>query len=188
MKYKCGDILGFSGHGVVGDVINLATYGIPRRGLSHVGILNEHKENLYLFETDVFSDIPCAITGNKVNGTQARQIDSTIESYEGKIWHYPLYRSLEEYEIRKLHLFLISTLGLDYDYIGAFRAAGVGFSWIESLLYEENLDSIFCSEWVAASYKVIGLLPTDNASKWSPNKLTRHLRRQGTLLEPIRIK
>ena len=38
-----GDIVGFSGKGIVSDAINIGTYGIPRSGLSHVGIIATYR-------------------------------------------------------------------------------------------------------------------------------------------------
>ena len=38
-----GDILGFSGRGLISDMINVFTYGLPRWSLTHVGIIGEHQ-------------------------------------------------------------------------------------------------------------------------------------------------
>ena len=56
-------------------------------------------------------------------------------------------------------------------------------SWIESLFREQDLHAIFCSEWVAAAYAVTGLYPTDNVSRWNPNRLIRCLRWQGVAVD-----
>ena len=70
----------------------------------------------------------------------------------------------------------------------ALRAAGVGFSWFESLLHEEALSRIFCSELCAAGYSNIGIMPADEPQRWSPNHLIRHLRRHQILLRAKRLK
>ena len=61
-------------------------------------------------------------------------------------------------EDERLTEFLMATIHTPYDAMGAIRSAGVGLSWIESLLHPDNLNSIFCSEWVAAAYANIGLV------------------------------
>jgi hypothetical protein len=108
--------------------------------------------------------------------------------YDGKAWHYPLYRPLYEYEDKRLTEFLMATIHTPYDAMGAFRSAGVGLSWIESLFHPANLHSIFCSEWVAAAYADIGIVPSANAARWNPNHLVRRLRGAEILLNPRRLK
>lgn len=187
---KAGDIIGFSGFSWLSAGINIATYGFPLCGVSHVGIMaNSPDGKLRLFEsTSLDGDIPCEITGKVICGTQAHAIDFIVSHYHGAAWHYPLYRPLYPYEDQRLTEFLIDTIGIPYDLMGAFRSAGVGLSWIESLFREQNLQTIFCSEWVAAAYAVTGLHPTDHVSRWNPNRLTRHLRLHGILCRPRRLK
>ncbi len=187
---KAGDIIGFSGRSWLSAGINIATYGIPLWGLSHVGILaNAPDGRLLIFEsTSLDGNIPCEITGKPICGTQAHVLDFILGHYSGKAYHYPLYRPLYPNEDERLTEFLIGTIGVPYDAMGALRSAGVGLSWIESLFREQSLASIFCSEWVAAAYAVIGLYPTDNVSRWNPNKLVRRLRRTEILLKPRRLK
>jgi hypothetical protein len=185
---QAGDLLGFSGDGWLSAGINLATYGIPYWSLSHVGIVGEYKGRTLLFESCLEDADPCEIKGKVFSGTQAHTIESRLTDYHGKIWHYPLYRSLYDFERKRLNRFLRDTTGIPYDEIGAFRAGGIGFSWLESLLREADLSSLFCSEWCAAAHSTIGIFQTDNASRWSPNKLVRHERRQEILLAPRRLK
>ena len=187
---KAGDIVGFSGRSWLSAGINIATYGIPLWGLSHVGILaNTPDGRLLIFEsTSLDGDIPCEITGKAICGTQAHALDFILNRYHGAAWHYPLYRPLYANEDERLTEFLIETVGVPYDAMGAFRSAGVGLSWIESLFREQSLTSIFCSEWVAAAYAVTGLHPTDNVSRWNPNRLCRHLRGHDILCKPRRLK
>jgi hypothetical protein len=189
-EIKAGDIIGFSGRSWLSAGINIATYGIPLWGISHVGIMAHAADGrLLIFEsTSLDGDIPCEITGKPICGTQAHVLDFALEHYRGKAWHYPLYRPLYPNENGRLTEFLVETIGVSYDMMGAFRSAGVGLSWIESLFREQSLTSIFCSEWCAAAYAVVGLHATDHVSRWSPNRLCRHLRRHGILCKPKRLK
>ena len=185
---KAGDVVGFSGDSWLSVGINLATYGIPFWSLSHVGILGEHDGELLLFESTSLSELSCAIQGQPVWGTQAHRLDECVEAYGGRVWHYPLYRPLYPFENKRLSAFLAEYLGKDYDAIGAFRAGGIGWSWLESKLRRQDLTSLFCSEYCAAAHACVGVFRTDHVSRWSPNRLVRTERRRGILLKPWRLK
>jgi len=185
---KAGDIIGFSGDNWLSAGISVATLGIPFWDLSHVGIIGEHKGELLLFESTTLNDSPCVIQKERVRGAQAHRIDDRVQAYRGKVWLYPVYRPLYAYEGNRLSEFLIEHLGRDYDAIGAFRSGGNVFSWIESLLRRQDLSSLFCSELCAAAFQCTGILPTDNASRWNPNRLVRACRRRGVLRRPWRLK
>lgn len=198
---KAGDIIGFSGDSWMSAMINLTTYGIPYWDLSHVGIVGAINAEdfgyfgdrfipprLLLFESTFGCPMPCEIQQKTGNGMQAHNIDERIEQYGGKVWHYPLSRALRPLESRRLTAFLFKHLGRNYDAIGAIRAGGVGFSWLESRLRQEDLSSLFCSEYCAGAHKHIDILDTHSASRWSPNLLTRVERRRGILLKPRRMK
>ncbi len=180
---KVGDLIGFSGANVVSDIINVGTWGIPRYSLSHVGIVGEHDRELVLFESTTLDTSPCIIQGKPFKGTQAQNIADRIASYNGKVWHYPLSRYLYSHEANRLNGFLHTHIGIPYDEIGAFRACD-HFAWWEQFLHPENLSSIFCSEWCAAAHNEIGIFPTADASRWSPNHLVREERWFGVIHRP----
>ena len=188
VNFRAGDLIGFSGYGWVSAGINLATLGIPCWSISHVGIIGEHEGRTLLFESCFDQDAPCEVTGKHFSGTQAHTLDYRLKNYPGKMWHYPLYRELYQFERKRLNRFLRETVGTPYDQIGAFRSGGIGFSWLESLLRQTDLSSIFCSEWCASAHTTIGIFQTDNVSRWSPNKFIRAERRQELLLAPVRLK
>lgn len=187
-EFHPGDLLGFSGHAWSSAFINLMTYGFPFWSLSHVAIVGEHDGKRFVFESDESPVLPCAVRKVLARGVQVHGIEEKIETYAGKVWHYPLSRRLYPFETRRLNQFLKRYVGADYDNIGAVRSGGLGFSWMESCLREENLSSLFCSEYCAASHREIGLFPTDNVGRWSPNRLIRRERRMGLLLKPRRLK
>lgn len=182
-----GDIIGFSGAGWISSGITLATWGLPYMSLSHVGIMGEHDGRLLLFESTTLNSDPCEITGKRIAGSQAHSLDYRLANYRGKVWHYPLYRPLFPYENQRLTEFLEATIGRPYDKIGAFRSGGEGFSWLEARLREQDLHSLFCSEWCAAAHAEIGIFATDNVSRWNPNRFTRTERHAGILRKPRRL-
>lgn len=187
-EFQPGDIIGFSGFALASAFINLVTYGLPFWDLSHVGIVAEHQGRLVVFESCADDDVPCIIQGKHFRGSQAHELQDTIDGYRGRVWHYPLYRKLYHFEARRLSQFLHQTVGMPYDKIGAFRSGGVGFSLIESCLREADLSSLFCSEWCCAAHTDIGVFPTDSVSRYSPNRFVRTERRHGILLKPRRLK
>jgi len=205
---KAGDVLGFSGDSWWSAGINMATYGLPWWSLSHVGIVAEvpryplwpdglpggfylcppRAGTLVLFESTMSCSLECYFRDEITKGVQGHKPADRIAEYKGKVWHYPLYRELRLLESERLFHYLLGHLGTNYDAIGAFRAGGIGFSWLESLFRPEDLTSFFCSEYVHAAQKHIGLLNGSSASRWSPNLLVRRERRDGVLLEPRRFK
>lgn len=187
---KAGDIIGFSGEGTTGDIINLGTYGIPRWNICHVGIMGEVKDDrMLLFESTTLDELPCEIAGVRFDGTQAHKLDTVLQRYRGKVWHYPLYRPLYAFERQRLTDFLMGTIGVPYGKMDAIRSADfMGLSMFESLLRESDLRFIFCSEWVAASHAYVGIWPTTNAGRWNPNRLVRYLRSRGVIYKARRLK
>lgn len=185
---KPGDVIAFSGEGLVGDIINLGTFGIPRWNICHVGIVGEATDGRQLlFESTTLDDLPCEIAGSKFDGTQAHQLDTVCRRYRGKVWHYPLYRTLYAFERQRLSEFLVGTIHVPYSKMDAFRSSGLGLSWVETLISEADLRQIFCSEWVAAAHAYVGLWPTNNFGRWNPNRLIRYLRSHGVLRLPRRM-
>ena len=183
-----GDILAFSGSGWKSDLINFATFGVPRFSVSHIGIVAEYQHEFLLFESTTLSDIPCRIQGVPIKGSQAQRVGPRLARYRGKVWAYKPFRPLYKHESERLTAFLVSGLGRPYDQVGAFRSGGVAFSWLESKIHAPNLASLFCSEWVAAALAEIGLLPTNHPSKWNPNRLIRFLTKKEFFKQPVRLK
>lgn len=189
MELKAGDIIGFSGSGPISDLINVGTFGIPRWHLCHVGILAELDNQLLLFEsTSLGKDVPCVLQEKVVKGVQAHTIEEFLER-EGRIWVYPLHRTLYLRESRRLTYSLLGKLGKRYDLLGAGRAGGgLVLRWLRVLLRRENLDQEFCSELTADEYSKLGVLPTGNASAYNPNSFVRRARRAGVLKPRVRLK
>ena len=197
MGFKDGDIIGFSGAHYTSDFINLATYGIPRYSLSHVGILARKNKRCKWLVFEANEDVPwqCAVTHRKHNGVQAHSLDLLLERYSGKMW---LYR-LNEKHLHKyigwqgafgisLYHSLVNELGTPYDWMGAKRAGGFIHSALHALFHKQDTSSLFCSELVAMILAEYGILDTNNVSMWSPNRLMRHLTWNGIYDKAVRLK
>ena len=184
---KTGDIISFSGFGCKSVLVNLVTLGIPFWWASHIGIIGEHKGEQLLFESTTLSNLPCVIAGEPCKGVQAVRLADRVKMYHGRVYHYPIYRSLFGFEANRLNEFLLSKIGVPYDLHGGMRSATHGLSWLESRFKGEDLNYIFCSELVAAAHARIGLLQTTSASRWNPNRLIRYERQTGLLKRARRL-
>ena len=188
-QLKAGDVLGFSGRSWESAFINVVTGGLPLWSLSHVGIVAPGpKSKLLVYESTDDNSCPCEITGKRTVGVQAHSIESVVRRYHGRVWRYPLYRSLYPYESCRLNKSLSSVIGRPYDWDGAKRTGGFIWSRITPLFWEEDFKQFFCSELVAANLAHVGIWPTSNASRWNPNHLVRELRRSGVIHKPVRLK
>lgn len=182
-----GDLVTFSAYTALGVGINLATYGVPFFGASHIAIVGTYDRKKVLFESTTLNDVPCLIQGERVSGVQATDFDDRTRNYRGKVFHHPLSVPLTRVEKQRLNRFLLSHIGKDYDAIGAFRSGGIAWSWIESKLRRADLTSLFCSEYCAAAHKKLNRLETKNVSRWSPNAFIRRQRRDKIVARKIRV-
>jgi hypothetical protein len=195
-KIKDGDIVGFSGSHWLSDFINLSTYGLPRYGLSHVGIVaRKSKRSKWLvFEANEDVPWPCAVTKKKHDGVQAHSLDLLLERYPGKMWLYsrkndwPRFIAAIDLCGSCLYDALCNELGTPYDWVGAKRAGGFIHSAIRAMFHKQDTTSLFCSELVAHVLNEFGIFDTDNVSKWSPNSLMRRLVRYGIYEKAVRLK
>jgi hypothetical protein len=171
MRVPDGALVAYSGTDWVSNGINLVTAGIPHWGVSHVGIACRGR--IYEATRDV--------------GVRSYDPTERIESFDGRVWVYPLYRHLYDHERARLSYFLESQVGKDYDIPGVFAAGGILWSRMWSVLAKQSLVKLFCSELVASAYQTTGIYPSRNVSWYSPNRLVRTLHRRGLLQLPWRI-
>lgn len=180
-----GDVIGFSRRDCLGWGINLATWGVPGWGLSHVAIVASHPEGCLpvLFESTMMAPTPCIIAKRMVSGVQCHEIRQRIKAYPGRVWLYPRAQRLSNVVDILLCEWLMGKLGTAYDVAGAMRSRRPPW-WAR----KEDLLSLFCSELIAASPIIRLLLGEGNASSWSPNRLARVLVRRNLYNKPIRLK
>lgn len=182
--YQPGDILAFSGPGFVSNVIKAVTLG----SVSHVGIVSDHEHDLAMFESTTLAagGAHCIIQKELVKGVQAHWT-SDIRMRPGKIWLYRPTRPLSDRERKRLHYFLLGQIGKDYDYAGAMASGPRLLRWASWLFKDECMNSVFCSELVAAAYERLLRFEIRSASVYNPNNLLRRLVRWGAVQKPERI-
>lgn len=190
-EIKVGDTIGCVGpfSDRICLAINIGTLGIPGYSIHHVGIVAEHLGQTYIFESTESERPPCAIKGKRVKGVQAILLKDFVKiPFYNKVWVYPNRRPLYFHERARLNQYCFHMLGRPYDESGAIHSGGLMFSAVSSMLRGENLDQLFCSEFVASARIHTGLLVAPNASWWNPNRLCRHMLRAGECGKPWRAK
>lgn len=184
-----GDVIGFSSHSPIDALINLATWGVPGIGISHVAIAAPHPEwagQLLLYESTTQSPLACAITGKSIEGVQAHRIDDRLSNYNGALWRYELERPLSPTKAACLGEYCGRMIGIPYDAVGAFRSREL--TCVERWLFrKEDVSAVFCSEFAAAALRYTGELRSRNVSRFNPNRLCRELVRRGVCKHPQRI-
>lgn len=189
MAVRPGDLLAFVGTDLAAAVIQLGTFSLPGLGFSHVGVASFLHGEPLIYESTSCGRPPCIRAGQVVSGVQAHRLDDLLDATAGQtVWHYPLRRQLYAHEQDRLAYFLDTHIGLPYDLAGAVRSGGFVFNVLQSVLRKENLSALFCSELVAAALVDVGVFQTKSASRWSPNKLVRALRRHGAIGPGRRLK
>ncbi len=193
MRVKVGDIIGFSGCAWDSDLINMATYGIPRWSLSHVGIIakNPLTGKLLVYESNEHCPLRCAITKTYHDGVQAHSLKTLLKKYHGKVWLYRVNCYVDDGylgSVTSLSDYAFDHIGVPYDWEGAKQSGGKLVSAIKSIFGRADTSRLFCSEFVAELLDAFGIFPVKNVSAWSPNRMMRRLTRRGLYDKAVRLK
>ena len=198
-EFETGDILACYGSGLVSKVITVGTSSLlaprgTRIAPSHVAIVAKTgAADLPLWvESTSLSTQPCVIRGEPVSGVQAHFIEDRAKEYlyrEGKVFVFRLTEldrlsSEEEILLIRIVKHLINSRA-SYDTKGALISGTRVFKRTRLLelfssMLEVDLNSLFCSELIAAVLMRLGRMNRDNPTKFSPASLVRELISQGT--------
>lgn len=161
---KTGDMLLFSGSGIISTLIKLRT----RSRWSHIGMVYKiDDEDLVLcIESDKEQD--------GIIGVQAIELSRKIMKYRGKVFYRPIYPVLSPQEVEKLREFRKKTVGIPYEKdLRELRAAVSGVPLPEG----SSRDSLFCSEIFVYALQHIGRMSKQvDPSTFSPNRLARDIK------------
>lgn len=192
MQFKCdaefqaGDLLLFAGRGLESRWIAAVTCSpwqlLAGQWFSHIGICaRDPHGRVLVWESTTLCDLPCAITGRKVRGTQAHLPSERIDNYDGAAWRLRLAEreALCDAESLRLTDFVLSEIGRPYDYEGAMISATRRLRLCRR--FYPTLDKLFCSFYVLAALKDIGKVDKDlNPRAYSPAHAARDLMYWGT--------
>jgi hypothetical protein len=159
-----GDLIAFSGRGLVSNLIKLFTFS----RVSHVGVMLT--SNLIIEST--------SLDGFK--GVTMNPLSRRLEIYPGRVWLYPLAPGPRaKFDYPAFHGFLTSMEGRPYDFK---QCLGMIWKPLTRLprpfclpFYNwEDLSKVFCSELAAAAYQKAGVLdPALDFSEISPADLAK---------------
>lgn len=162
---KTGDILLFSGRGPASRLIQIGTGS----KWSHVGmVLRDDLDLIMSWESTMLVKQPSLDSGIIETGVMILNLSRRIAEYNGEIAVRPLYAPLNVGQIAKLIEMRKRVRKVPYEknYIELIRSAYDGPFGANK---EEDLSSIFCSELIAAYFKLIELLRRDkNSNEYTP--------------------
>ena len=159
-RLRTGDIVLFSSGGVFGSAIQLIT----RSKWSHVGMVVRVPEwdFVLLWESVLARDMVDLHTGKVKQGVRLTALSDSLTKYDCDIAVRRLSPCLDAKQIKDLQSFREQMKNRPYEkrYLELMKSAydGVGGN------NQECLSSVFCSELVAESYQVMGILPDHTPS------------------------
>ena len=160
LELKTGDVIAFSGKGLVSNLIKWKTDS----DISHVGIvLDTSVENLgkvvFLIESTTLVTIPDAITKELWKGVQIHTLSNRVNTYDGKMWVYPLKYPLAEDKKNAMQAWLRKKhyKRTPYDTV---QALGSGIDLLSDTLTgnEQDFSQLFCSELVVKALQIGGVI------------------------------
>jgi hypothetical protein len=169
-----------------GTAYPLAPAGL-RLGPSHVAIGIRHEGQTLWAEATTLAARPCLIAGQMVSGCQVHQPEDRIADYVEAGGRVVVYRLSPVNQLDRGETMLLTKIvlkhfvlpGVRYDYGGAVLS-GTRLLQLTSLFPSAALDSLFCSELIAALLMRLGRLGRDNPTRYNPARLLRRLVRDGT--------
>jgi hypothetical protein len=175
--FQTADIIAIYGTSWVSRLISFFT-----GGPSHVAIVVKFGSSKVLFESTSLNQSKCLYHNKVVSGCQFSSPLAIIEQAIQDGGYVEVWRVAEG---RKVSTSLMDRMafsfvrrGARYDLRGALRSGTriVKRWWMPA----SNAHRLFCSAAVYELLEVVGLVNQDNSAKYSPAKLMRTLREQGT--------
>jgi len=148
-QMRIGDVLAFSGCGLVSKIISWKT----RSPVTHVGVvLRNAQGRVKIIESTT-------LTGKR--GVQTALLSERLKSYKGEVWWLRLRRDLRlKLDTRKMYEWLLQQNGKPYPY---WEACASALLWWN----REDFKALFCSELVAGALEAGGIW-SGNASEMTP--------------------
>lgn len=199
---KAGDIFACWGRDFVSRAISLETSSLfgpsdVRFAPSHVAIAcprwfpRDHRR-CFWWESTSLTHRECLEAGRVVSGCQVHDIVDRLRDYcetggRVAVYRFTEFDALTEAEVQQLRTLLGKCVGdaedderqpVTYDTAGALCS---GTRIVKRFTFWRNqLDSLFCSELLAAVLQRLGRLCRENPSTFTPGRLLRRLLGEGT--------
>lgn len=154
---QTGDIVLFSGSGLVSEAIKLFT----RSKWSHVGMVVKDPvtDTVLIWESTTLSNVKDYYDRTYKQGVQVCSLSHRIEAYDGEVGFNLLNLKLDKSQLDVLGKFRKSMKNKPYEKskLSLLFSAIDCFDWHE----DDDYTSVFCSELVAGALKKVGYLPGD---------------------------
>lgn len=158
---------------------------------AHVAVASRRpgKCGSFWFESTTLSPRECLESGESVHGVQVHRVSDRIQDYVSSGGAVEQYRltdidHLDAAEVVRLQTMLMDYVGNDRLEPVGYDTAGALFSGLRVLprlpFSRSNLDTVFCSELIAALLQRLCRMNRVNPSRFNPGHLLRQLVRQGT--------
>ncbi len=186
-RFLPGDLVACHGTDWISWGIRLMTWSPlamsgQRCGPSHLAIITESDRGLLWVESTTLCRHPCVVRGERVSGCQAHEPLERVHDYLSSGGTVEVYRltginQLDEAERQLLRRILFQHFlwtPVGYDLGGAILSGTRAIRWL-GLLPGTDLQSLFCSELVAALLMRLNRLNHANPTGFSPARLLRTL-------------
>jgi len=170
---KTGDVVAFSGHGTISDLIKALT-GAP---YSHVGLVFDvtatgaDERNILFVESTVSVDLADGVRPEKIiEGVQMHFLSRRLDHYNGSAWLVPLKKALTAEQVNKMQAYArtVHNEMRPFDWRGLL---GLGFELVSGLklFTHPDFSAFFCSEFVTRTLIETGIVPEGvNPSRQTP--------------------
>lgn len=189
MNWQAGDIAACYGTDRASRLISWGTASLfgPRSlrvGPSHVAILAPppSHDGLVWVESTTFCPRPCMLNQVRTAGCQVHEPEDRVADYESTGGRVDWYRLTPIREFSRSESVLLSRIlfchfvsrRVTYDMRGALLSGSRVWQMLRSFP-GADLNSLFCSELVAAVLQRLGRLNNSNPARYNPARLLREL-------------
>ncbi len=186
--WQAGDLVACYGRDAVSRCISWGTASLFRRpavGPSHVAMMVPvTPHGLLWVESTSLTRTPCVVRGTRVRGVQAHFPEDRLADYAGG--RVEVYRLAPIEKLSRHETGFLSTVvarhflsrEITYD-VGGALLSGTRVFQLSRLFPAADLNSLFCSELVAALLMRLNRLARDNPGRFHPARLLSELLRTG---------
>lgn len=177
-QMKTGDVIAFSGNGLVSEIIKRKT----RSEISHVGMVYSTRmegfgDSVMLIESTTLTSSPDAKTGKIFKGVQLQLLSQRLSCYDGSVMWLPLKdKLLPHHEDEMLHwLRTRHASETSYDAFQAILSAIDLFDWFPGVENDACFSELFCSELVSKALQIADIIPDwINPSEQTPADVVKY--------------
>jgi hypothetical protein len=141
---KSGDIVLFSGRGLISWLIRIATQSKQ----SHVGIIYVENDNILLFDSTSIV---------KPSGVKLRPFDEVVKEYDGNVYYRRLDKPLTQLQLALFRKYIKDNLGKKYEESKTeLILAAIGRKF--NIKVENPSGTVYCSELIRDLFKLWGFI------------------------------